>query len=143
MSEGDLENLMDQLVPFAQQMLAKHGEFYPYGGVLTPLGEVELVGADDGRGQPPSEELISTLLAAFRERASSGKCTATALVADVRALPSDGDAEMSAIQVSLEHASGLAIDVFIPYEIGNEGQIRYGEVFASQGERIVFLMAED
>jgi hypothetical protein len=142
-SKGDLESLMNQLVPFAQQMLAKHGEFYPYGGVLTPLGEVELVGANDGRGQPPSEELISTLLAAFRERASSGKCTATALIADVRALPSSEDEETNAIRVSLEHVSGLAIDVFLPYEVGDDGQIQYGEHFARQGERIIFLIPEE
>jgi hypothetical protein len=142
-SKGELENLLNHLVPFAQQMLAKHGEFYPYGGVLTPLDEMELVGADDGRGQPPSEELITTLLAAFRERASSGKCKATALIADVRALPSSEDEETNAIRVSLEHVSGLAIDVFLPYEVGDDGQIRYGELFARQGERIIFLIAED
>ncbi len=143
MSKGELENLMNQVVPFAQQMLAKNGVFYPYGGVLTMMGEVELVGTDDGHGHPASQELISALLTVFRQRANSGKCKATALVADVRALPADGDAETNAIRVSLEHASGLAIDVFVPYEIGNDGQIHYGKVFASQGERIVFLMAED
>lgn len=134
---------MNHVVPFAEQMLAKHGEFYPYGGVLTPLGEVELVGTEDGHCQPPPQEIIDSLLAAFRERAISGICKATALVADVRALPGDAEEETSAIRVSLEHASGLAIDVFIPYEIGENGQIRYGELFARQGERIIFLMAED
>lgn len=134
---------MNHVVPFAQQMLAKYGEFYPYGGVLTPLGEVELVGTDDGHGQPPCEEVINTVLAAFRERANNGRCTATALVADVRGLPSGTEEDTNAIRVSLEHASGLAIDVFIPYEMGEKGQITYGELFARQGERIVFLIAED
>lgn len=143
MSKGELESLMDRVVPFAQQMLAKEGEFYPYGGVLTRTGEVELVGADDGRGQPPSQEVISGLLKRFREQANSGKCKATALVADVWAFPSDAEAETNAIRVSLEHASGLAIDVFIPYEIGDDGEIQYGELFASQGERMVFLIADD
>ena len=143
MSKGELETLMNHVVPFAQQMLGTHGEFYPYGGVLTPLGEIELIGTEDGHGQLTSQAAISMLLTAFRERAISGICKATALVADVRALPEDAEEETNAIRVSLEHASGLAIDVFIPYEIGEQGQIRYGELFARQGERIVFLIAED
>ncbi len=143
MSKGELERLMNHVIPFAQQMLAKHGEFYPYGGVLTPLGEVELVGTEDGHGQPPSEELISALLVAFREHANNGTCKATALVADVRALPENADGETNAIRISLEHASGLAIDVFLPYEVVDKGQVQYGEFFARQGERIVFLIAED
>jgi hypothetical protein len=43
----DATDLMNAVLPLAEQMLAGHGEFYPYGGAMRPDGGVEMIGASD------------------------------------------------------------------------------------------------
>ena len=48
-------------LPFAQEMLAKYGEFFPYGAATTFAGETKLVGADPDEGeQPESMSVLAT-----------------------------------------------------------------------------------
>ncbi len=142
MPQDELESLMKQVVPFAEQMLLKHREFSPYGAFLTTTGEVELISADDSGEPRVPQELIQALVAGFRKHAKTGKYKATALVALVRVWPPGTDEKMEAIRVSLEHTSGLAMDVFLPYHVDGQGQIQYGEIFASRGDKTVFGNAD-
>ena len=41
MLHPDLSQLLNAMVPFGQQMLEEHGEFFPYGGVMTTSGEIQ------------------------------------------------------------------------------------------------------
>ena len=43
---------MNAVLPFAEQKLAKHGEFFPFGGVMKTGGEITHVAGYDGREQP-------------------------------------------------------------------------------------------
>jgi hypothetical protein len=45
MAHPELDELLDTLLPFAQQMLQKHGEFFPFGAAMTSSGEIRHVGA--------------------------------------------------------------------------------------------------
>ena len=56
--KAECENLMSQALPFAYQMLEKHGKFFPYGQALSTSGSVVAVGATDSRTSPSSAELI-------------------------------------------------------------------------------------
>lgn len=42
MQEGKEESqrLMDSVLPFAEEMLTKHDEFFPYGGAITKNGDI-------------------------------------------------------------------------------------------------------
>jgi hypothetical protein len=46
--KSESEALMNEAIPFAEKMLEKHGEFYPYGYVMKPSGEIALVAGYDG-----------------------------------------------------------------------------------------------
>lgn len=108
-AQDDLDGLLNVTLPFAQQMLAKSGEFYPFGAAVTATGETRLV-ADDpvGDEHPASAEVLSSLLAGFR--ATRADLRAVAVCSDVRLPDSD------AVQVELEHRDGHVMAVLLPYK---------------------------
>jgi hypothetical protein len=131
MGHPDLEELLNALVPFAQQMLSKHGEFYPFGASMNPDGEVAANAADTGDEHPDSQELIVMMMEAFRREAAAGGIRAAGICVDVRTIPPGETEKTDAIKVGLEHQSGEAVDVFIPYEKGFLGKLKYGGLFAA------------
>ena len=83
----ELEKLLSAAMPFAEQMLKTHGEFYPYGSTMDSRGKITQVGGYTGTEHPKSTELIDLLKAAFRSDAKAGKIAACALVYDIRTVP--------------------------------------------------------
>jgi len=79
MANPDLEELLNTLVPFAQQMLSEHGEFYPFGASIDAPGELACVAGDTGEEQPDSKEVIDLLVRGFREEAKRGRIRAAAI----------------------------------------------------------------
>lgn len=136
-AKAESESLMNAALPFAEEMLQKHGEFFPYGQALDTKGKIISVAAANGQEHPPSAEIISLLKEAFVQGANSGKYKATALVYDVRVqLPSTG-AKSDAIAVSLNHRDDYSVVVYFPYRCDGDKLIM-GEVFASRGDGDVF-----
>lgn len=139
MDQGKAESqeLMDAVLLLAEQLLSEQGEFFPYGGAMTPNGEIFSVAAYDGDEHPPSSEVISMLKRAFISASLSKTYKATALVYDVRVpLPETGE-KSDAIAINLDHQSGYSVVVFLPYKVSEEGLI-FGSIFAQAGEKDVF-----
>ncbi|WP_353645043.1 hypothetical protein [Mesorhizobium sp. WSM2239] len=132
--------LLDAVLPFAEKMLAEHGEFFPLAGALSPSGEVVSVGGHDGREHPPSTEIIELLASGLRQGANSGEYVATALVYDVRVTPPTATEPTDAIAAELEHQDGYAVTVFFPYRLAN-GQPELASPFATAQSRAIFSMA--
>src|SRR5258708_36219884 len=53
-SQVDLDGLLNVTLPFAQQMLAKRGKFYPFGAAVTVKGETRLLADAPGQGEDPA-----------------------------------------------------------------------------------------
>jgi len=138
MAHPDLDDLLNALLPFAQQTLAKHGEFFPFGASVTPTGEIFATGAYEGNEHPPSQQLIDLLTQAFRQEASAGKIRAAAICCGVRAIPPGQTEKTDAIRISAEHQNGEAVDVYLPYKKGWFGKISYGAMFGAARERAFF-----
>lgn len=138
MQDGKEESqrLMDSVLPFAEEMLTKHGEFFPYGGAITMNGDIVNVAADNGEEQPPSAELISMLQNSFKSAADNGTYRATAIVYDVRIQLSSGELS-DALAIELDHQSGYSVIVYLPYSL-EDGQVQYGQISASAGKGNVF-----
>ncbi|MBQ8214287.1 MAG: hypothetical protein IJZ80_09785, partial [Clostridia bacterium] len=60
--KNECEALLDKLLPFAEEQLKKHGEYYPFGAVPLNDGTVELTGTYDGNEHPESTEVIRSLI---------------------------------------------------------------------------------
>ncbi len=130
-----MDTLLDPLIQFAQEMLAKHKEFYPFAAAVTSGGAVEMMGGATGEEHPPSQTVIDTLYQGLAERARDGDIRALGVCFDVR-LPERDNTD--AIQVSLEHASADPVNIFLPYKRQRLRDVKYGELFATVGERRVF-----
>ena len=132
MAHPDLDQLLNALLPFAQQMLAKHGEFYPFGSSMALDGQIAAEAAYDGNEQPPSQTLIEMLTQAFKQRAEAGHLRAAGICYDIRTIPPGQTEKTDAICVSLEHQGGDAVDVCVPYKKGWFGRVQYGDLFAAR-----------
>ena len=127
-AQSDMDALLGAALPFAQQQLAKRGEFYPFGVALTSQGNVEMLAATTGQEHPASTELLDILAKGATTRL--GQFRAAAFVADVRLGPSQGDA----IRVEIEHREGQAIAVLLPYSKKSFGRgVSYGQLIAAAG----------
>src|SRR5215211_3824043 len=73
MPHADLEELLNALLPFAQEMLTKHGEFYPFGASVDAKGEIAVQAADSCEENAASEKVIDMLVAGMRDEARRGE----------------------------------------------------------------------
>jgi len=135
--KADCEALLSSVLPFAQQMLSAHGEFFPFGGAMKPDGKVVPVAGYDGTERPQSVDIISLMKSGLVEAARKGEYKATAIVFDVKVtLPSSGE-KSNAIAVSLNHRDNYSIIVLFPYEIDN-GNLSIGTAIAQRGVADIF-----
>jgi len=141
MAHPDLDALLNAVLPFAQQMLAKHGEFHPVGASMNKQGEVALAAGLVDSEHPQAHEVIDMLVAGFREHASKSEIRAAVVSYDSRVVPPGGAAKTDAICAQLEHESGECVTVFLPYRKGLFGRLKYGEIFASPAEGRMFIGA--
>jgi hypothetical protein len=130
-----MDGLLGAVLPFAQQELTKHGEFFPYGAVLNKARQVELIAAYTGSEQPPSADVLVLLIEGARSK--KAEIRAAAFVADVR-LPDRSDA----IRVEIEHQDGHVIAVLLPYKNKKGDGIEYGRLTAAAGVRHVWTATE-
>jgi hypothetical protein len=127
-AQEELDALLELTLPFAQQQLAEHGEFFPFAAAVGADGAPRLIAADPGLGErPTSTDVLDQLVGGLREQA--GDIRAAALVADVRVGESD------AARVELEHRDGQAICVLLPYKRRRLRRgVDYGELGAAPGQ---------
>ena len=133
MAHPELNALFKTLLPFVQTMLREHGEFYPFGAVMTSSGEIQQVGAKmEDDDHPPSQPCIDLLTEAFKKQAKKGELRAAGICYDVLTVPPGEVEKRDAVCCCLEHYSGETVDVFVPYTRTADGGIEYGEIFAAK-----------
>jgi hypothetical protein len=134
-----LNALLNDLLPFAERMLAEFGEFLPFGGSITANGQHVSVGAKGSSERPKSQELIDIMTNAFCCEAAEGKIRAAGICFDVRIVPPGHAEKTDAIQLALERDGGDAVDVFVPYALLPDGEVTYGELFAAERTPTMFV----
>jgi hypothetical protein len=132
----DYNALLEALMPFAEQMLKKHGEFFPFGAAVNTAGEVSAHATYEGDEMPPSEQVIASLVQAFQGEARDAKIRATGICYDGR-IVQDGK-KVDAVIISMEHVSGNATKTCVPYTKGFFGKYNFGELIASLEEPKIF-----
>ncbi len=142
-AEHELEQLLNAVIPLAQRMLARHGQFYPFAAAVKQDGKLTFIPNSRELRQKPPQSLADNLREQLIMGASNGEYRATGLCQDVRVNLSSEMGRSEAVLISVEHLNGRAMDIFLPYAADHEGEITYGEVFASQADPVVFLQQYD
>ena len=130
--QSDLDRLLNTVLPFADEMLRRHGEFYPYGAAITRDGEEQVFAADPGEAEDPNpSEVLTSLVQGMSEEVNDLR--AAALVSDVTSGRTD------AVMVHLEHADSMAITVVLPYRLnGQDDEVDYDEMAATPAEALIW-----
>lgn len=129
-AQDDLDALANAVLPFAEQSVAKYGEFFPFGAATDEAtGEITMLAADPDLGeQPPSQQVLDALYRGAQAEADT-RC-AVAFVADVRARGGD------AIRVELEHREGATLVILVPYTRSRfSKKVTLGQMSVGLGER--------
>lgn len=138
-ARSDYNALLESLMPFAQTMLKKHGEFFPFGAAINTAGEVTGHMTYDGNEKPDSDTVIAALVQAFQTEAREGKIRASGICYDA-CIDQDGK-KVDAVVISLEHACGSATKTCVPYGKGLFGGIKLGQLIAAFEQPRVFVSA--
>jgi len=131
-AKNDCQNLVDEWLNFATQMLEEHGEFIPYACAMNLAGEIGSYAADTGDEHPNSQEVISLLKSGFREQKGSLKCTAIFYDVVIR-----NPEKMDAVAVQLDHKDNYSNIVIFPYQITDE-VVQYGAALLNAGTNDIF-----
>ena len=131
------EALLDQLLPFAEDQLKKHREFFPFGAVILTDGSSAVSGFYDGNEQPLSKEVIEGLIESHRQMDAKGEILASGIVWNASVTSPDGKPS-DAIVVSLEHKEGYSVIVGEPYKLGLFKKVSFGNLFAMEGKHDIF-----
>lgn len=132
----DSNTLLSAVLPFAQQMLAKHGEFFPFGATMNRDGKVAL-----SASMPASEneqEVLAMLVSAHHQQAGEGAIRGSAICYNARVSMPGRSEKQDAICVQLEHESERCVQLFVPYQKRFLRGFSYGELFGSPLEPKVF-----
>jgi predicted methyltransferase MtxX (methanogen marker protein 4) len=136
----ELDALLNAVLPFAEQMLRQHGDFYPFGATIGRDGKISLVQADVGDEEeiPDSPELVHILYEGLRDQAVRGEIRGGAVCTNVAIRLHESDEETDVVRVSLDHAKHEPLDVLQPYAIERNGDVVFGVTVAVAADPRVF-----
>jgi hypothetical protein len=132
----EIEQLLNFLLPVAEEQLSKDGEFYPYAAMLLADGALKSVTTAAGE-EPEVPDLLVALHEELRSRAAQGSIRASGIAADVTLTDPDSGETTDAVQLELDHADADAVDIYVPYETAGS-EVKFGELVSAQGRQPVF-----
>ena len=127
-----MDALLNAVLPFAEQILSRYGEMFPFGAAISSDGQMEMLASNPAvAGRPRPDDVLAFLYEGAR--ATCGTRRAFAFVADVRANASD------AVRIELEHQEGAAIVVLVPYSRNRlDREVTFGQISGAAGQSKVW-----
>jgi hypothetical protein len=136
--KSDADLLLNFVLRCAESLLAKYGEFYPFGGAMNLRGDMALCHVDDSPTRSSdSEGILRALEEGFRTQVADLRALATVCL--VRVAPPNKVEEVDAVRVHIEHRDCYSAMVFVPYHGYVQDQVEFGDVFAARTELRIFV----
>lgn len=133
--KDEMDDLLNNAVEVAAEMLEQEGEFEPFALALRKDGEMmHLSPEEDGEELEP-EQVVESLRNTLRDARDIYR--AVAVVADVTLEDESEQAMTAAIQVSMEHSIEEPVNCYVPYEFKGEA-LELADLVGEPGERFVF-----
>lgn len=127
-SQEELNTLLNHLLPEAQKLLEKYGEFYPFSGAMENGKNFLLISAGENLSKNNGKENLEILIKILKKKIENKSFTSIGICLNV-SLNIPKVKEKSAIQVMLEHREKRFVDIFLPYQKLN-GRYEYGRIVA-------------
>jgi hypothetical protein len=115
--------LMNAAMTYARLILRRYGEMGPFGFSMSPEGEIAREVLEIPRLPQDPARQWKLLAEHVTERARKGKLQAVAMGASVSLAVPSAEGYVDAVDMTIEVASGYAIQVTVPYRIYG-GQMR-------------------
>ena len=131
----ELNELLNDAVEVAAELLEKDGEFEPFALALRQDGEILHLSSEEQGDDLQPEQIVESLRSTLREARDAYR--AVAVVADVTLEDDDSQAVSAAIHVAMEHAAGEPVTCYVPYEFKGEA-LELAELVGEPGETFVF-----
>ena len=136
-AQAEAEELVNAVLPRAEDMLIARGEFLPFGSAVTVDGEITQLAVGDEHRDSSIEDVIEALKGKLRNGADTNTYRATALVFPIQAQLPGSDDETEAVAIALDHQANYSVVLIIPYAL-SDGAVEFGEAVAQQGEDDMF-----
>jgi hypothetical protein len=115
-AEQDIEQLIQYSIGFADEVLKKHKEFYPFTAFIGTTGELVPISIYSGKEFPDSSELISEFLEVLGQRREKGELIAYTIAIDSRITNEQFPQSIDAIAVQTFHIQRQQqINYYFPY----------------------------
>jgi len=136
---NDFERLLDATFPFVEDMLKKHGEFFPLASAIAKNDRVVQVETYDGDEHPASDGVIGSLKTALRAGAKEGEFKAIAIFYDVRVIDPNTNQKTNAVAVFVENKKDTkAYKLFYPYTLTRDSILTFRESWRTEIEKEIF-----
>ena len=136
----DIQALINMFFPFAEELLIKYGEFYPYAGATTVEGEFVSVGYHKENEFQESERVITNLKNTLQQ--GSTAYVVVAIFYDVRTKDKETGETEDAIAVFVEHKDGQnAYEFFYPYKLEDKDNFIVDDSFGNTIPKEIFNSA--
>ncbi len=109
--------LMNAAMTYARLILRRYGEIGPFGFSMSPEGEIARVVLEIPRLPHDPARQWKLLAEHVAERARRGKLQAVAIGVNVSLAEPSAEGYVDAVDMTIEAASGYAIQVTVPYRI--------------------------
>ncbi len=135
-AKEECEVLMGHLLPMVQHLLEKNHEFYPVGAVMEADGSITQTATYDGNEFPDSQDVINSLIQAHKKMVVENKIKISGIAYNASVVLAGKKTD--AILMCFEHQSGYSVTVGVPYSMTFFKKVKYGDLFAQQGNHDVF-----
>jgi hypothetical protein len=134
-----MDAILQDGIRAATHLIELRGEFFPFAVIMTNHGEIHHVQALLDNPQPKSDAVIESLMSSLKKIVDSGGCVAVAMVSNVFLRDRTTGSSSDAISVEIDDIESAPVTCYIPYDV-IPGGIELGELQATEGRRLVFLV---
>ncbi|MCR5602624.1 MAG: hypothetical protein K6G27_02845 [Lachnospiraceae bacterium] len=136
-AKEECEELLNHILPAAEDLLRKNKEFYPVGAVLNNDNSVSFTATLEEGDFPDSESVISHLTEAHKTMAGNGEIKASGIAWNATITEGAGK-KRDAIIVSLEHKENYSVIIGEPYSMNVFKKLHFDIVFAQAGKNDIW-----
>ena len=119
--DHDIEELIQYSIGFADELLNKHREFYPFASYISIVGELVPILVNTDKEFPDSNELITEFLEVLDQLKNKGDLVAYAIAIDSMVTNEQYPGSIDAIAIQTFHSQReKQINYYFPYRFVDE-----------------------